>query len=85
MNSISVLGFVAGALTTLSFIPQVVRSWRRRSTDDISLPMLLAFAAGVGLWFVYGIATAAPPVIVTNAVTFLLVAVLVAMKVWFRR
>ena len=85
MNWISALGFAAGTLTTLSFVPQVVRSWRRRSAEDISLPMLLTFAAGVGLWCSYGIAMAAPPIIITNVVTFVLVVVLTGMKLWFRR
>ncbi len=84
MNSISLLGFAAGTLTTVSFIPQVVRSWRRRSVDDISLPMLLTFATGIGFWFLYGIATAAPPIIITNAATFALVVALIGMKFRFR-
>ena len=84
MNSISLIGYAAGALTTLSFVPQVVRSWRRRSAADISLSMLLTFAAGVGFWLLYGIATAAPPVIAANAVTFMLVCILIGLKFWFR-
>ena len=84
MNSISLLGFAAGTLTTVSFIPQVVRSWRRRSVDDISLLMLLTFAAGIGCWFLYGIATLAPPIIVANAATLALVVALIGMKIRFR-
>lgn len=40
MNTVTLLGLLAGTLTTLSFAPQVVRTWRTRSTDDISFAML---------------------------------------------
>ena len=78
------IGLVAGTLTTVSFIPQVVRSWRRRSVADLSPTMLVAFSAGVSLWIVYGLMTDALPVIISNAVTLALALALVAMKWAFR-
>jgi MtN3 and saliva related transmembrane protein len=50
------LGLIAGTLTTFAFIPQVVQTWRTRSTSDISLPMFVLLSTGLLLWFVYGIA-----------------------------
>jgi MtN3 and saliva related transmembrane protein len=79
-----VLGLAAGILTTLSFVPQVARAWRRRSVADLSLVMLLMFSIGVGLWIVYGVMNAAMPIVLANGVTFVLAAGLVWMKLRFR-
>jgi MtN3 and saliva related transmembrane protein len=66
---IQAVGFIAGALTTIAFIPQVARTWRTRSTEDLSLPMLVIFNAGVVLWLAYGIALRQPPMMLWNAAT----------------
>jgi MtN3 and saliva related transmembrane protein len=77
---VNLLGSVAGVLTTLSFVPQVIKTWRTRKADDISLGMLLLFSLGVGLWGVYGVIIGATPVIVANGVTLVLAFVMVIMK-----
>lgn len=77
---IDLLGFVAAALTTFAFLPQVVRALATRSVRDLSLPMLASFALGVLLWLAYGILSAQPPVILANAVTLALVLVLLVLK-----
>ncbi len=74
------IGMVAGTLTTLAFLPQVVKTWKSRSTRDISLTMFLAFTAGVGLWLVYGILIEAWPVILSNLVTLLLAGIILFLK-----
>jgi len=68
----TIMGFVAGTLTTLAFLPQVVHTWRTKSTKDLSLPMLSAFTSGVACWFVYGLWIDSMPITLTNGVTFLL-------------
>ena len=78
------IGALAGTLTTLSFIPQVLRSWRRRSVDDLSTPMLVAFSIGVSLWVVYGVLANAGPIIAANVVTLALAGALLVMKWRFR-
>ena len=60
---------VAGFLTTLAFLPQVVRSWRTRSTADLSLSTILAFIVGVSLWIVYGAQIGSYPIVLWNVVT----------------
>jgi len=84
MDTITMTGYIAGTLTTISFIPQVVRAWRLKETRDISLAMLLLFAAGIFLWTLYGFWVASPPIILANVITFLLIMVLLAMKLRFR-
>jgi len=74
------LGFLAGTLTTLSFVPQVHKAWRSKRCDDLSLGMLVAFGTGVLLWLVYGVALGSSPIIVANAVTLALIVALLWMK-----
>lgn len=83
MTATTAIGLCAGTLTTLSFVPQVARCWRRRSVADLSLTMLLAFTTGVALWDVYGVMMNAWPIIATNTVTLILALALVAMKIRF--
>jgi MtN3 and saliva related transmembrane protein len=80
-STIDAIGYAAAALTTFAFIPQVVKSWRTRSTGDLSSTMLVVFTAGILLWLIYGIAVGAMPVILANAITLVLSATLVVLKV----
>ena len=69
MPPVEILGAVAGTLTTVAFLPQVVRLWRRRSARDLSLAWIVTFTSGVALWLAYGIALASRPILIANAVT----------------
>jgi MtN3 and saliva related transmembrane protein len=80
INPVEVLGFVAGSLTTLAYLPQVVKALRSRHTRDLSLPMYLILAAGVAGWLAYGLLIGSLPVILANAVTLVLVLLVLAMK-----
>ena len=84
MDTIALAGYLAGTLTTLSFVPQVLRTWKLRETKDFSLAMLLLFAAGMLLWTAYGIGIASLPVIAANVITFGLVLFLLGMKIRYR-
>lgn len=77
------VGTVAGTLTTLSFLPQVVRVYQLRSARDLSYGYLLMFAGGVASWLIYGRLIGSLPVIATNAVTLTLLAAIIAMKARF--
>jgi MtN3 and saliva related transmembrane protein len=74
------LGYVAALLTSFSFVPQAVRTWRSRATRDISLPMYLMFTTGVFLWLIYGVWTRAWPVVAANTLTFVLAAFILGLK-----
>lgn len=80
MDTLVIIGYIAGTLTTISFVPQVARAWKLKETRDLSLAMLLLFAAGILLWTVYGIWTSSLPIIAANVVTFFLVLLLLGMK-----
>jgi MtN3 and saliva related transmembrane protein len=84
MTTTTALGFLAGALTTISFAPQVLKTWRTKRCDDISTVMLLTFGAGVVLWLAYGLVLQAAPIITANIVTLVLIGILFGMKLRFR-
>ncbi|MCU0896492.1 MAG: SemiSWEET transporter [Burkholderiales bacterium] len=85
MTTADAIGLLAGVLTTLAFVPQVIRVWRTRSARDLSLASFAIFTVGVALWLVYGIAVGALPVIVANAVTLVLAGAILVMKLAFDR
>lgn len=80
MSGIDILGFMAGTLTTLSFIPQVIKSWKTGSTKDFSLLWLITFSSGVGMWLVYGFYLGSIPIIVANGATLILVTLILILK-----
>ena len=73
------IGSVAAILTTVAFVPQVVRTWRVRG-DELSWLMLTLFGSGVGLWLVYGYLRESVPLMLANGVTGALILILVGMK-----
>jgi MtN3 and saliva related transmembrane protein len=77
------VGAVAGALSTIAFVPQAWKVWRTRHARDLSLPMYVIFTTGVALWFVYGLMIAALPIIACNGLTLVLAGTVLAMKLKF--
>ncbi|MCA3000435.1 MAG: SemiSWEET transporter [Burkholderiales bacterium] len=77
---IDAIGSAAAFLTTVAFVPQVVKIWRSRSAKDISLPMYVVFVIGVAMWLVYGLLLGAMPIIIANCATLLLAISVVVMK-----
>ena len=74
------LGLFAGACTTLSFLPQVIRTLRTRHAGDLSAAWLLIFTVGTAAWLAYGILRSDVAVAAANGVTFVLVMMLVVAK-----
>lgn len=75
-----IIGSIAGTMTTLAFVPQVVKTWKTRQTRDISLTMWLLFWLGVALWLAYGVMITAWPVIIANVVTLVLAGIVLGIK-----
>jgi len=78
--SLEWLGYVAATLTTLAFVPQAAKTIRSRDTSGISLGMYVVFVVGIVCWFGYGIALGSWPMILANAVTFVLASVILVLK-----
>lgn len=81
MDGVTALGLTAGTLTTIAFIPQIVKAWKSKSTSDLSWGMVTTFSTGVLLWLIYGIWIDSLPVILANAVTFILQLGIVTLKI----
>lgn len=75
-----IIGYCAAFLTTVAFLPQVIQSWRTRDLSGISLGMYSLFTAGVGLWLVYGLIIQKWPLILANALTFVLALSILILK-----
>lgn len=84
MPLLELVGYFAACLTTLSFVPQAWHTFTTRDVRGISLGMYSAFTLGVALWLVYGLLLGAWPIVAANAITLLLAAAILVMKLRFR-
>jgi MtN3 and saliva related transmembrane protein len=80
MTITTVIGLVAAFCTTVAFVPQVVRTWKSRSTEDISLGMFGFYSTGIFAWLVYGLMIGDVPLIASNGVTFVLSLIMLGFK-----
>jgi MtN3 and saliva related transmembrane protein len=76
-----VIGFLAAAFTTVSYVPQVMKALKTKETKDISLLMLLMLSAGLFMWFVYGLLLSDLPIIIANCITFVLAFLVLLLKI----
>ncbi|MFH0988239.1 MAG: SemiSWEET transporter [Parcubacteria group bacterium] len=81
---IELIGSAAGACTTLSLVPQVIKTLKTKSTKDVSLGMFIIFCIGVVLWLIYGFMIHSMPIIVSNGVTFVLGATILVCKLKYK-
>ncbi len=79
------IGSTAATCTTISFLPQLIRVWRRKSARDISLTMFLLFSFGVACWLIYGIGIGSGPITVANAITLILALAILLLKLRYDR
>lgn len=68
MNGVDILGYAAGAITCLTFLPQVIKTWNSKSARDVSLHMFLIAAVNEVMWIVYGALLDNWVIILTNAI-----------------
>jgi MtN3 and saliva related transmembrane protein len=75
-----IIGLVAGALTTIAFLPQLMHTWKTRSAKDVSLGMFSIFTTGVLLWVIYGVMIQSVPIIAANTITLVLAGAILVLK-----
>jgi MtN3 and saliva related transmembrane protein len=78
---VTLIGLLAGVLTTGCWLPQVIHTWTRGRSDQISALYLVSFAGGVTCWLAYGLSTGDLPLVLANAVSLVLVMSLAVLKV----
>jgi MtN3 and saliva related transmembrane protein len=84
MNSTEIIGMVAAALTTISFVPQAIKTMKTKRTHDISLIMYVLFVSGVAMWLIYGLKIESNPVIIANSVTLFLIVPILILKLIYK-
>ncbi|MFT6216262.1 MAG: MtN3 and saliva related transmembrane protein [Roseivirga sp.] len=85
MDSIELIGLLGALLSSITFIPQVVRTWQIKSAGDLSMGMLLIVFTSTIVWLIYGFALNLLPVIIANGIIFLLSLILIYFKIKFKR
>ncbi len=84
MNGITLLGLIAAACTTLSFLPQVVKIIKTKETGDISLLMYVFLEFGLCLWFVYGLLIKSLPLMIANGLALLLSSIILILQIKYK-
>jgi len=82
-NGMTFLGLMAGGCTTFAYLPQVIKTWRTRSTHDVSRGMFVLMVAGIVLWLAYGILQNDLPIIVANVASLVLTTTILYFKLRF--
>ena len=82
---ISSIGYLAGILFTISFLPQVLKTWRTKNVKGISLLMFIFSAGNCSLWIIYGIMRQDGPILFANSISFIFIICIIIMKVLFEK
>ena len=84
-NYITTLGLIAGVLTTIAHLPQLIKTWQTKSAHDLSWSMLIVLCAGIILWLVYGFYIQNIPIIAANIVTFVFTSMILVLKIKYKQ
>lgn len=84
MAFVDILGYSAGAITALTFLPQVIKTWKEKSARDISLLMFIIAATNEIMWIAYGALKNDMVIILTNAVVLALSSIMISLKLKYR-
>lgn len=84
MDNIKILGLIAGTITSITFIPQVLQIWKTKSAKDISILMLSLLITGVSLWLTYGIVVKDIAIIYTNGMVLAMSLLMLYFKFRFK-
>ena len=84
MDIITIIGLTAAFLTTVSSIPQVIKTIRLKETRDISFWMWSFLSSGIFLWLIYGISKNDFPLILSNGISLFLVLIVLGLKIKYK-
>jgi MtN3 and saliva related transmembrane protein len=83
--NIEILGLAAGTISSITFLPQVIKIWQTKSAKDLSMPMLLLLVLGVSMWLAYGIIIKNTPVIYTNSMVLFMTFIMLFFKLKYNK
>ena len=84
-NYIDLFGFLAALLTTIAFLPQLYKTWKTKSADDVSLTMLVLFITGLICWIIYGLKIDSIPIVLANVITFIFNFSILLLKITYNK
>lgn len=84
MEALDILGMTAGSISAITFLPQVIKTWKTKSAADISLLMFAFATISVIMWLVYGIILKNIPIIFTNSMVLIFSLIMLYFKFRFR-
>ena len=83
--NVEIFGYIAAILTTLAFLPQLIKTLKTKKADDVSLITLIMFIIGVLCWIIYGYKISSIPILLANLITLILNLLILISKVYFSR
>jgi len=78
------VGYVGGIMSSISFLPQVIKIWKTKSAEDLSMLTLIFLTSNITLWLTYGILIGSRPLWITNAIVLAMVLCLIYFKIKFK-
>ena len=83
--NIEFFGYFAAILTTVAFLPQLIKTLKTKKADDVSLVTLIMFICGVAFWIIYGNAISSLPILIANVITFILNFSILISKIYYAK
>ena len=83
--NIEFFGYFAAILTTVAFLPQLIKTLKTKKADDVSLITLIMFICGLGSWIIYGHAISSLPILIANIITLILNIFILISKIYYAR
>ena len=84
INTPETFGYIAALLTTIAFLPQLIKTFKSKTADDVSLIMLILFITGLIFWIIYGWKVKAIPVLTANIITLILNSSILFLKLTYQ-
>lgn len=84
IDAIEIIGLIAAILTTAAYVPQVIKTWKTKDVESLSLSMYVVMFTGVAMWFTYGIFLNSLAIVLANIVTGILTFTLIFLKIKYR-
>jgi MtN3 and saliva related transmembrane protein len=79
-----IIGYIGGIFSSVSFLPQVIKIWKTRSVNDLSMPTLLLLTCNVSTWLFYGVLIHSRPICITNAIVLSMIFAMIYFKIRFK-
>ncbi len=84
MDYINIMGLIAGTLTTISYLPQAIKIWKKKSAKEVSLLMYIIISIGILLWLIYGIEIQSLPLILANGISLIFSLIILTGKLKYK-